>query len=247
MTWSLTEYVGELELAAGNIPDRRSLSIFGIGSVHTGGLGVVTSLETPAIPWAPLTTAEALEVVSDHPQDNPAGTGAIEVIVKGINAAGVYDELPVTLNGLTPVDAGTWLCANFFEVSLAGGAHANEGTVDLQVADGGAVRMRIQPDKGRASQVIYRAPLGTKVFLKNFNYSAGDYGVVYQIEIWAFDPVREVKHIVFSTETSDSPNPQRFDLGRLEVAAGSEIALMMKSNIGGAVPMYACINIETAA
>lgn len=245
---SISPSVPELELAAGNIAARSSLSIFGVGSVHTGGLGVVTSLETPAIPWAPLTTAEALEVVSNHPQDNPAGTGAIEVRIQGINAAGAYAEELVTLNGTTAVAVpGTWLCVNFFEVSLAGTALANEGIIDLQVAGGGAVRMRIQPDAGRASQVLYRAPLGTRVFVRDFTYSAGDYSVVYSIKIWAFDPVRGVKRILFSTETSDSPNPQRFELGRLEVAAGSEIALEMQSNTGGVVPVYASINIETVA
>lgn len=245
---SVSEYVGELELAAGNIQGRGSKNIFGIGKVHTGGLGVVSSLDTPAIAWVPLTTGVSLEIISDNSQDNPTGTGAREVRIQGINSAGQSTEQLVIMNGTTAVSVtGTWLRVNFFEVSVAGSSLANEGIIDLRVAGGGTVHARIQADKGRGSQVVYRAPTGTKIYLRDFSYSAGDYAVIYSIEIWMFDPNANVKRLLFETETSDSPNPQNFDLGRIELPAGAEFALQMQSDIGGAVPVYASINIEEAA
>lgn len=242
---TMEKYSPELSLASGGITGESSMSIWGVGSVSPSGFGVVTSLETPAVVWSPLTTPVALEVVSASTFDVSPSTGAWEVRVKGISGAGASQEELIATNGTTAVAVpGTWLCVNSLEVTSCGTALSNEGNIDVRVSGGGTVHARIQASHGKASQCIYRAPITRRVFLRNFEYSAQDHGVVYDIRIWAFDPTASIRTLVFATESTDSPSPQNWDLGRRELPLGAEIALEMNSSTGGTIIMSASIGIE---
>lgn len=84
---------------AGKVPNAEIVYKFGRLKNITNTYTPVTGQGVYQMP----TTAASLEVVSDSAQDNPAGTGAINVEIKGLGAD--WRPLAVTynLNGTTPV------------------------------------------------------------------------------------------------------------------------------------------------
>jgi hypothetical protein len=249
MTYSSYEkHDSQLSLAAGGISSSASISVWGFGLSYTTAPTIITSIKITGNSWDPADANTVLELNGDSTDDAAAGIGAREVTVYGIDEFGAEETEVVTCpgNGTSSALSTNWRAVNSMVVTSAGSSKTNEGTLTLRVSGGGSIWARIQPGYSRSSQVRYRAPAGKRVFLRSLEICAQDHGVFYNIWVYMYDPTTDVKHIVFHTETSDGPNPQRWDLGGRVLPAGSEVAVLSKSNIGGTINIYCMLQIETA-
>lgn len=98
--------------------------VFGSNSNIGSNLTPITESGTYQTP----STLQPLEVVSNNADDNPSGTGARKVLIKGIGADWKRVEEIVTMNGLTPVAAvNQYYRVTNFEVYETG-TYATAGT-----------------------------------------------------------------------------------------------------------------------
>jgi hypothetical protein len=81
------------------------------------------------------------------------------------------------MNGVAAVSLGSgWLSApNFVEVATAGSTFGNVGTINVQVASGGAVQSTMLPPHASANQLRYRVPAGKVAYVVQETFgSMGD-------------------------------------------------------------------------
>jgi len=132
--------------AAGNNPDIDT----GPEDIWTGG---------GLYPW--LTTATALEIVSDSAADAADGTGSRTVLINGLTAEFVEVSQTVTLNGLTAVAIPTSLYrVQSAIVVTAGSGRVNAGMLSIRDAGGGTVRGILQAGYGITRQSQFTVPAG---------------------------------------------------------------------------------------
>jgi hypothetical protein len=131
-----------------------------------------TSLETPGVPRfayvggvlgarvQPSSTGNALEVVSDNAADTD-----IRVLVEGVNSAGEYDEMQVTLSGTSAVGLGTWRAPliRFGKSYPHGTAPATElttsrGTVTLRIVAGATLQALLPEESAREFPSVTLVP-----------------------------------------------------------------------------------------
>jgi hypothetical protein len=118
------------------------------------------------------TTAGQVSVVSTSTADDgsPAGTGAHEVTIQGLDAD--YEEIQetVTLNGTTPVlTTASFLRANRMFIGEVGSSDTNVGIIRASI--GGNVQESILAEQGQSAVTHFTVPAG-KSFIINY-YSVG--------------------------------------------------------------------------
>lgn len=115
-------------------------------------------------PW--MLGATSLEVVSTSAQDSPTGTGISGVSLALLNTNYVASNIPVTLNGTTPVEVpNTWFRINSAITTTKGsGAPAtrafNVGDIIIRDAGGGTTRAIIKAGKGITRQAVFTVEAG---------------------------------------------------------------------------------------
>jgi hypothetical protein len=121
------------DLEVASVPERYSL----------GGVSAVTT--------QPDAAGQALELVSSHASDTD-----IAVVVQGLNSDGVVDEAQLTLNGTTPVAAGTWFppitgfTKAYTEADTPDTEHtSSRGTVTLRLDSAGATLQKLLPEQSQ--------------------------------------------------------------------------------------------------
>lgn len=162
----------ELGLAMGRRPD--------IEVIHKTGMN--TDVDTTSVPediWGgsglytgfPVSTVEALSVVSTSASDAAAGVGARTVLVVGLDTNWVEQEETITLNGLTPV-VGLLLFrrVNFVYVITAGSNTSNVGTITITHSTTTAnVFTSIEPTSNIAHSSAYTVPAGKTAFMQQIS------------------------------------------------------------------------------
>lgn len=125
-----------------------------------------------AYPWMLGNTS--LEAVSDNANDRSNGTGAQNITVSGIDAAGaVVSSGAIALNGTTAVA----LPGSFYRINAASvgmvtpvtGKQTNLGTITIRDAGGGTVRAVIPPRKRSAQQAVFTTPAGFMANIKQID------------------------------------------------------------------------------
>lgn len=119
------------------------------------------------------TSAQTLEIVSNSANDTLAGTGAQKVIVEGLDANWIKQEIEVELNGITPAAiSGTWIRVYRAYVNQVGSAYPNNvnvGTINIQVSGGGDILAIIEPGIGQTLMCIFTTGVNETGFIKKFD------------------------------------------------------------------------------
>lgn len=159
------------EVSKGNVSGNKHINKYGrndvVGTTEediwtVGGLKVLH------------TTAQSVEVISDNAADtNSAGAGARSVTVEGLDANFDEQQEDVNLNGTAAVALANTYIRIFRIFVKTSGAYAsgstsgtNTGTVDVQVASGGDIMARIEPDEGQSEMTHYTVPNGKTAVIR---------------------------------------------------------------------------------
>jgi hypothetical protein len=121
-----------------------------------------------------LTSAQALEIVSDDVNDTSAGTGARTVLIETLDAN--FDTViqTISLNGTTPVDlTGIHIRARRFIVMTAGSGGENAGQLTLRVDGGGQTVAAALVGDNRTFLSHYTVPANKTAFLTRFLVTVG--------------------------------------------------------------------------
>lgn len=119
-------------------------------------------------PYATFSTAQTLEFLSSSANDAPAGTGAEEITIIGLDDSGAEASVVIATNGVSVVAIpGSWLAINraFINNNKTGSLGINDGNINIRVSGGGTVVSQIPAARGQTQQCVYRVPVdGSKVF-----------------------------------------------------------------------------------
>lgn len=110
--------------------------------------------------------AETLSIVSTSADDAAAGIGARSISIQCIGADGTQSEVPVTMNGLTPV-LTTDLCKfnNRAVVISSGSSRKNIGDITVTQTLSGVVLALIPANKSVTQQLEYYVPSDRECFI----------------------------------------------------------------------------------
>lgn len=120
-----------------------------------------------------LSAAEALEVVSSSASDAAAGVGARAVLVDGVDSTGASKQAVVSLNGTTPVAAGSFLAVNRAVVLSSGSSAFNVGTLTVRTVAAATAQCIILPERGLSQMFIYTVPLGWSLMTGSLFFATG--------------------------------------------------------------------------
>jgi hypothetical protein len=106
-------------------------------------------------------------LVSDSAEDAAAQTGALTVIVRGLDADYALASETVTMTGVTPatITTQTFLRIHELEVVTAGTALGNVGTITASI-DGNDI-IALLPGHGRSMSGRWTVPAGNTLYLQN--------------------------------------------------------------------------------
>lgn len=164
-----------LEVAKGNIEGHSAVNKFGHNPAATsgddiwGGSGRYVFFPTAGV---------LIDIVSTADSDNGAtATGALTVIVQGLDENWDFVEELVTMNGTTPVTTMTTTFVRLFRafVQIAGANETNDGAITAYARSTGSgvtagdVGIYITVDSGQTQQCIYTIPAGKSAyFIKGY-------------------------------------------------------------------------------
>jgi len=150
------------------------------------------------------TTAETLGIVSSDVADDgdPAGTGARNVYIFGIDENRKYQVEQVTLNGTTEVTTtNQWLGVNRVSVGSAGTALGNVGNITIDGTSTGNIFGYLPAGEGTTQQCIYHVQLQAKGLVDwmwiNINKISGGGSPRVTVKGWVYSPVSNGKYEVF--------------------------------------------------
>jgi hypothetical protein len=153
------------EVAMGKRLGRTTWNKFGFNNdVDAGAAEVVASFGGA---FNIMTTADTLDVVSTSANDAAAGTGAISILIDGIDENFLRQTEVVALNGVTPVTTiNQWLGVNRAVVLSSGSSQYNEGDINIDDT-GGTVgtQAQIPAESSTTQQCIFHTQI-------NHNYLA---------------------------------------------------------------------------
>lgn len=180
----------------------RTFSKFGYNTdVDTGGTETIwASGGSYTVP----TTAETLNISSGNTADDgdPAGTGAHNVYIYGIDENRKYQTETVTLNGTgTVTTTGSWLGINRMVVGSAGTGLTNAGTITAVGSSSSAVFATIPAGESVTQQCIYHTQLQSQVLADWLLINCLKVGVgstpVVTVKGWIYSPVSNCRYEVF--------------------------------------------------
>lgn len=183
--------------------------------------------------YAQITSAVAMEVVSNSANDTAAGTGARTVVVQYLDANYAVVNETVTLNGTTPVAlSSTAISVNSAYVATAGSGLKNAGAIDVRTVSGSTQKLRITTAVGaglsKGNDFIYTIPANYVGILKSIYFSGatitGDLTVSLQSTTSA--GIQSVEAIGKTSLSNTGFNPA---VGSIELGAG--LYLAEKTNI----------------
>jgi hypothetical protein len=157
----------DVEVASGNIDNYENITLImnsrNIGTTYSDLWDVGGLMTRP-------TTGETYEVVSANANDTSAGTGARTLLLITLDANDNEQTTVVTLNGGTASISGTHTYPRYAQVITAGSNETNVGDITIQVAGGGAARLKIIADEGATNNSHFKVPAGKTVFPISFTY-----------------------------------------------------------------------------
>lgn len=111
--------------------------------------------------FAYITTGETLDIVSSSTADDgdPAGTGAQQIIIYGVDENWNPQTEIVTMNGQTTVTTTSqWIGINRVAIYLAGSGKSNAGTIDVTGTSTSTQLAQMPVGQGTSQQLIFYVP-----------------------------------------------------------------------------------------
>jgi len=177
-----------------------------------------------------MTTADTLDVVSSSTEDDVGGTGAITLLLTGIDGSFAVIEEYVTMNGQTPVTTtSSFLGINRAVVVASGSNDANVGTITIDdTSNAVGTQAEIPIADSVTHQCIFHSPVSHNflvdwLWLHATKLSGGSSPKV-TIRGWSYSRVTDTSYEIFRTtidtsvENTEQLNPsQPFVIGGREV------------------------------
>lgn len=153
------------DIAEGNVANHEYVGVFGHNDTVAAAFETVSDIST-LMPY--LSAAEDLSIVSSSVEDDTGGTGAITMVVTGLDANYDAQTTTVTLDGQTPVNTGdTYLRIHDSYVATAGSNGTNVGTISIQNNAATSSFTIIQPNEGQSHSANYTVPDGYTLYIAN--------------------------------------------------------------------------------
>jgi hypothetical protein len=145
--------------------------------------------EAPTTLWVAPTTARLHDIASDDVNDTAAGSGAMTVLVEGLDASGVEQSETITMSGLLAVaTTNTYSMVHRLTVATAGSGGANAGTISATAQTDSTITAQIAPGNNRSQMAIYKVPASKTAYVTRIwgsnGVSAGGHG---ELQLWAQD------------------------------------------------------------
>ena len=156
-----------LEVSKGNVPGHTAINKFGqnptadTGDDIWGGDGTYDFYPS---------TAQSMEILSTSASDDVGGTGAIQVLVQGLDSNWEEVTETVTLDGTTPVALQNQYIRMYRAyVVEAGSSNSNIGDITVEIVGSSTVAIFIGAGGGQTQHAIYTIPGGkTGYFVKGY-------------------------------------------------------------------------------
>jgi len=120
--------------------------------------------------------AQTLDVISDNDEDNGAGTdtGALTIVVEGLDVNYLEVSETIILNGLTNVtpSANSYIRVNRAYVATAGSTGSNVGTITIDQTASNIDMAVIEPTYGQTMQACYTVPANKTAYLTQWATSS---------------------------------------------------------------------------
>lgn len=172
--------------------------------------------------YTPPTSASTLTIVSSSTDDDgdPAGTGARNIFITGLDANRKFQQEVVVMDGTTNVvTTSTWLGINRVAVGSCGSGQANAGNITITATTGGATLAYVPAGEGVTQQCIYHVQLQSTALADwlwvNVNKISGGGTPIVTVKGWVYSPVSNGKYEVFrvtidtGVENTISINPEQ--------------------------------------
>lgn len=118
-------------------------------------------------------SAETLSVVSTSANDSLGGTGARQILIQCIGSDGLQSNVPLSLNGTTPViTTSTCKFVNRVVVFSAGSGETNLGTINITQSSSGIQLAQIPLEKSTTQQLLYYVPSDRRCYLEDIYIKA---------------------------------------------------------------------------
>lgn len=159
------------EIADGNIENIKAFSKFGQNLTLNTTPQVIASFGGT---FEPMTSASTLDISSDDNNDGSGtNTGALTILITGIDGSRAEQTEVITLNGTTTVTTSlTWLGVNKVQVLTAGASQTNEGIITVQTSGGSpTIQAALPISASTTKQCLFHVPNGStsKIYSYNFN------------------------------------------------------------------------------
>lgn len=190
------------EVARSNVDSAASWHKFGYNSdVDTTSAEVIASFGgTINI----MTSADTLDVVSDSTSDAAAGTGAISVLITGIDENHAFQTEVVSMNGTTVVTtSNSWLGVNRVVVLSSGSNNTNVGNITIDDNAGTVgVQAYIPAGGSTTQQMIFHTEINKTFLMSTIVLNAlklsgggGDPRIIFKV--FSYSRVTETTYEVF--------------------------------------------------
>jgi hypothetical protein len=177
-----------------------------------------------------MTSADTLDVVSTSAQDGVAGTGALTILITGIDAAYLTQTETVTMNGVTPVTtSNSWLGINRVVVLTSGTNDGNVGTITIDDTAGTVgTQAQLSPDESVTQQLIYHTQIGFTLLLDwlwlHVTKLSGGSAPKVTIRGLSYSRVTDTMYEIFRTTLdSNVENTEQFTPSQPFVLGGREV------------------------
>jgi len=190
MTWDIRSADFLIDVAAGKIPGVSAINKFGQNDDVDTGTVPETVWNGPTARWVPPTAARIHQIAStDNTADNSGGTGALTVVVMGLDENWVEQQEVVTLNGTTDVPTVNAYTRIFrLGVATAGSGKTNAGTITATADTDATVTAQIAVGDSSSQMAVWTVPAGkTALIVTAFGavhrQGAGSKGAMVEIAL----------------------------------------------------------------
>jgi hypothetical protein len=164
-----------LDVANGKVSGHTALNKFGqaldVDSSNPTDVWDGADGSTSTDVWVPPTTARTHDITSTSANDDTGGTGAIDVLISGLDNSWEEQEETVTLNGTANVaTANTYLRIFRMQCLTWGSGKENAGIITATAQTDGTVTAAIQAGNNQTLMAIYTVPADKQLLITQYYY-----------------------------------------------------------------------------
>ena len=182
--------------------------------------------------FTPLKIASTLSIVSSSAQDSATGSGAISLVLTGIDGNYATQEELISLTGTTPVvTTSTWVGINRAAIYLSGSGDVNAGTLDITAVTGGAIQAQLPAGQGTSQQIMFYTQAG--------HTALADWLFLNAQKISGSNPVVTIKGWVYSAVSQS-----KYEVLRLTIDTQAESTIQLNPSQPFVIGEKSCFWIE---